>query len=116
MSLANEFYARFAAEERMVELRSEAQMWRLARAAAGRRCPPADRLRLFTTRVTAASRQALASFAPGLLRAGPPRAGRLHAAALRLLNLGAWHRELRTPNPLVHAGFCADRKQDDAPS
>ena len=65
MSMATEFYARFAAEERMAELRSEAQTWRLARAAAGRRCPPAYRLRLFMTRVTAASRQALRSFSQG---------------------------------------------------
>ena len=70
MSMANEFYARFAAEERVVELRSEAQAWRLARAAAGRRCPPAYRLRLFMTRVTAASRQALRAFAPGSLAPG----------------------------------------------
>ena len=70
MSMATEFYARFAADERMTELRSEAQTWRLARAAAGRRCPPAYRLRLFVTRVTAASRKAWRSFSPGSLSPG----------------------------------------------
>jgi hypothetical protein len=71
MSMATEFYARFAAEERMAELRSEAQSWRLARAAAGRRCPPAYRLRLVTAWVAAASSQAVHRLTVG--RSAPGR-------------------------------------------
>ena len=85
MSMGHEFYARFAAEERMAELRSEAQMWRLAQAAAGRRCTPEYRLRLSMARVTAASRQvmrsspmrssAMRSSAPGARTPGSPVPG-----------------------------------------
>ena len=86
MGMGHEFYARFAAAERMAELRNEAQMWRLAQAAAGRRCTPEHRLRLFLARVTAASSQAVhrlravrsapsrhAPSGPGLGRSAPSR-------------------------------------------
>ena len=76
MSIAHEYYARFAAEERMAELRGEAQAWRLARVAAGHRCPPAHRLRLVTTRVAAASSQAVRRLTAGGLMPSPPEPSR----------------------------------------
>ena len=76
MSMAHEHYARFAAEARMDELRNEAQAWRLARVAAGRRCRPAHRLRLVTTRVAAASSQAVHRLTAGRLISGDPEPSR----------------------------------------
>lgn len=76
MSMAHEYYARFAAEERMEELRAEALAWRLARVGADHRSP-AHRLGLVTTRVTAASSQAVRRLTAGRLMPGRLMPGRL---------------------------------------
>jgi hypothetical protein len=54
---SNDYYARFAAESRMAELRREAATWRLARAAVGARSVPGHPMRSLTARIAATPRR-----------------------------------------------------------
>ena len=54
---SNDYYARFAAESRMAELRREAETWQLARAAVGAGSIPGHPRRSLTARIAATSRR-----------------------------------------------------------
>ena len=61
---SNDYFARFAAESRMAELRREAETWRLARAAAGAGPSSGDPRRSLTARIAATPRRLWCRRAP----------------------------------------------------